>query len=271
MSEPVVWDGDGSPHSPRFNDRYRSRSGPVAQATTVFLTGCGLPGRWRGAAEFTVLEAGFGLGINFLTTWAAWEADEQRCERLHFVSIEAYPVAAADIVRGARAPDCTEEEDVALTSLSARVQALAQQLAGAWQSLSPGVQHLRFAEGRVQLTLAVGEVQPMLERLACVADAVYLDGFSPARNPDMWSPATLQALARHCGPGTTLATYTVAHSVREVLQQLGFRVQRLPGLPPKRQRLQAVFRPIDSASGLPPCATSSLPGNVTMAPRGPTW
>jgi tRNA 5-methylaminomethyl-2-thiouridine biosynthesis bifunctional protein len=129
--------------------------------------------------------------------------------------------------------------------LLARVQALAQQLAGAWQDLSPGIHHLDFAEGRVQLTLAAGEVLPMLERLACEADAVYLDGFSPAVNPEMWSHATLQAMARHCRPGTTLATYTVAHSVREALEQIGFRVEKRQGLPPKRHRLEAVFLPAD--------------------------
>jgi tRNA 5-methylaminomethyl-2-thiouridine biosynthesis bifunctional protein len=244
VSEPVVWAGDGSPHSPRFNDSYRSRSGGVAQALGVFLAGCGLPGRWRGAAEFTVLETGFGLGINFLTTWAAWEADERRCERLHFVSIEAYPVAAADIVRSALAPDGAAGTQSPPTPLAARVQALAQQLAGAWHDDPPsGVQHLRFADGGVQLTLAVGEVQSMLERLTCEADAVYLDGFSPALNPQMWSRATLQALARRCGPGTLLATYTVARSVRETLAQLGFRVEKRPGLPPKHHRLEAVFAP----------------------------
>ncbi|MEO6973429.1 MAG: tRNA (5-methylaminomethyl-2-thiouridine)(34)-methyltransferase MnmD [Rhodoferax sp.] len=257
MSEPVVWADDGSPHSPRFNDRYRSRSGGVAQALHVFLAGCGLPERWRDMAEFTVLETGFGLGINFLTTWAAWEADERRCDRLHFVSIEAYPVAAADIVRSALVTDCARGENTALAPLSARLQALAQQLARAWRGLSPGgVQHLRFADGRVQLTLAVGEVETMLAALTCKANAVYLDGFSPAVNPQMWSRATLQAVARHCRPGTTLATYTVAHSVREALEQLGFRVEKQPGLPPKRQRLQAEFSMIDSVSGLPPGMTS---------------
>ncbi|OOG56137.1 tRNA (5-methylaminomethyl-2-thiouridine)(34)-methyltransferase MnmD [Polaromonas sp. C04] len=242
MSEPVVWTSDGSPHSPRFNDRYRSRSGGVAQAAGVFLAGCGLPRRWRGKTEFTVLETGFGLGLNFLTTWAAWEADARRCDDLHFVSVEAYPVAAADIVRSALAPNMTGKTDAPLL---ARVQALAQQLAGAWQDLSPGIHRLRFAEGRVQLTLAVGEVQTMLERLACEADAVYLDGFSPAVNPEMWSDTTLQAMARHCRAGTTLASYTVAHSVREALKQLGFRVAKCPGLPPKRDRLEAVFAPTD--------------------------
>ena len=97
----------------------------------------------------------------------------------------------------------------------------------------------------MQLTLAVGEVQTMLEGLACEADAVYLDGFSPAVNPDMWSHTTLQAVARHCRPGTTLATYTVAHSVREALEQLGFRVEKCQGLAPKRHRLEAVFLPTD--------------------------
>lgn len=252
MSEPVVWADDGSPHSPRFNDRYRSRSGAVAQASAVFLAGCGLPRRWQGAAGFTVLEAGFGLGINFLTTWAAWEADERRCARLHFVSIEAYPVAAADILRGALAPDPS-----GAAPQQQRVQALAQQLAHVWGAPSPGLQHLHFADGCVQLTLAIGEVQSMLAQLACTADAVYLDGFSPALNPDMWSHATLQALARHCRPGTTLATYTVARSVRERLQRLGFRVERQPGLPPKRQRLQGVY----AADGHGAAATA---GRVTV-------
>ena len=242
MSEPVVWACDGSPHSPRFNDRYRSRSGGVAQAGGVFLAGCNLPQRWRGKSEFTVLEAGFGLGMNFLTTWAAWETDTQRCDRLAFVSVEAYPVSAADIMRSALASNTKSEADAPLVT---RVQALAPQLAEVWQDLSPGIHRLHFADGRVQLTLAVGDVDPMLTSLTCEADAVYLDGFSPTVNPEMWSYATLQAVARHCRPGTTLATYTVAHHVREDLQQLGFRVEKRNGLPPKRDRLEAVFSPME--------------------------
>ncbi|HXE22901.1 MAG TPA: tRNA (5-methylaminomethyl-2-thiouridine)(34)-methyltransferase MnmD [Rhodoferax sp.] len=259
MTEPVEWAGDDSPRSLRFNDRYRSRAGGVAQALWVFLAGCGLPERWRDASAFTVLETGFGLGINFLTTWAAWEAHERRCERLHYVAVEAYPVAAADIMRSALAPDGATVIPAASSALPARVQALAPQLAGAWQDLSPGIRHLRFAEGRVQLTLAVGEVQPMLERLTCAADAVYLDGFSPALNPDMWSHATLQAVVRHCRAGTTLATYTVARSVRETLEQIGFQVQKHPGLPPKRQRLQAVYSPAGMGQWPPHGPTSLMP------------
>jgi len=243
MNEPVFWTDDGSPHSPRFNDVYRSRSGGLVQAVDVFLTGCGLPQRWHGRAQFTLLETGFGLGLNFLTTWAAWEADAQRCDCLHFVSVEAYPVAATDIVRSAQMRNPACEADA---HLLARVPVLAQELATAWQDLSPGMHRFHFAAGRVQLTLAVGEVEPMLQDLVCEADAVYLDGFSPALNPAMWSTATLQAVALHCRAGTTLATYSVARSVCDGLRQLGFRVEKCPGLPPKRQRLQAVFCPPDA-------------------------
>ena len=240
MTEPVQWLEDGSPHSASFNDRYRSRTGGMAQALTVFVNACGLPQRWRSSDEFTVLETGFGLGLNFLGTWAAWESDAQRCERLNFVSVEAYPVAAGDIVRNVLAPGVPGDAEA---QLQARLPALAQELARAWQGLRPGVQQLEFAEGRVRLTLAVGDVQPMLNLIDCVADAVYLDGFSPALNPDMWSFVTLQAVASHCRAGTTLASYTVALDVRESLQHLGFSVRKCAGLPPKRHRLEAVLLP----------------------------
>jgi len=240
MSELVVWMDDGSPHSPRFNDRYRSRTGGLAQACTVFLAGCDLPQRWCGRTQFTVLETGFGLGLNFLTTWAVWEPDTQRCNSLNFVSVEAYPVSASDILRNVHAHDSASEQTPALLE---RVQVLAQELVKAWQNLSPGIHQLHFAGGRVNLTLAVGDVLPMLKSLDHVADAVYLDGFSPNLNPEMWSASTLQEIANHCRAGTTLASYCVALHVREALKQYGFGVKKCPGLPPKRHRLEAIFLP----------------------------
>jgi len=233
-SEAVTWLPDGSPFSPRFNDVYRSRAGALRQAQAVFLGGCGLPELWQQRDQFTLLETGFGLGVNFLTTWAAWQADPQRCNVLHYVSIEAYPVAAADLAQSA-------------ILLGTETAAAAQQLARSWQQLTPGVNHFSFADDRVQLTLAVGEVAAMLKELLHQpgpdrkADAVYLDGFSPALNPEMWSEATLQALVLHCQRGTRLATYSVAKVVRERLTSLGFAVTKHPGLPPKRERLEAVF------------------------------
>ena len=101
--EPLQWQPDGSPFSPRFGDVYRSRSGGLAQALHVFANGCGLPLAWRGRARWDVLETGFGLGLNFLATWALWRSDPVRSPHLRFVSVEAYPVDASALLRSAEA------------------------------------------------------------------------------------------------------------------------------------------------------------------------
>jgi tRNA 5-methylaminomethyl-2-thiouridine biosynthesis bifunctional protein len=231
MHETVIWSDADCPHSPRFDDVYRSRSGGLQQAQTVFVGGCQLPQRWRGAAQFCVLETGFGLGLNFLATWSAWQADARRCERLHYVGIEAFPVPAADLLRSAQAIDPPNPALVAL----------AAELAQAWAGLRPGLQDFVFANGALRLTLAIGQVLPMLQQLDGTADAVYLDGFNPAKNPEMWSQPTVDAVAAHCRPGSVLASYSVAAPVRQALKSAGFAVRRRPGVPPKWQRLEAVF------------------------------
>lgn len=233
MHEALDWSDADCPRSVRFDDVYRSRSGGLLQAQTVFINGCHLPQQWQDRSCFTVLETGFGLGLNFLLTWNTWAQDARRCDTLHFVSIEAYPVAAEDIVRSARS--CTTQGERAHESLLAQAEALASH----WQHLQSGVQTFALAGGRVQLTLAIGEVLPMLECLDCVADAVYLDGFNPRLNPQMWSEATVNAVRAHCRPGTVLATYSAAAKVRSALKNAGFTVRRRPGLPPKWHRLEA--------------------------------
>ncbi|MBT3065604.1 tRNA (5-methylaminomethyl-2-thiouridine)(34)-methyltransferase MnmD [Rhodoferax sp. U11-2br] len=255
VPESINWLEDGCPYSPRFQDRYHSCTGGLAQAAGVFLRGCGLPQRWHEQDHFTILETGFGLGQNFLATWAAWLADPQRCQQLHFVSVEAYPVAAADLVRAAQAAEAGLGE-LALPLVP--VGPLADELAGVWQNLSPGQHHFQFAQGRVQLTLAVADVVQVLPGLDVVADAVFLDGFSPGINPDMWSAATLQAVAGLCRRGTTLATYTIARRVRDGLTQAGFAVKKCQGLPPKRDRLEAVFQGLDNSAASAPAQLAPL-------------
>lgn len=232
MQETVIWLNENRPHSPRFDDVYRSRTGGLRQAQTVFLGGCHLPQRWANAMSFCVLETGFGLGLNFLATWQAWLDDPRRCDWLHYVAIEAYPVSPADLLRSTQA----------LNPANPSLVALAQELAHVWDRLQPGLQQFNFSNGSVSLTLAIGEVQPMLSALNQMADAVFLDGFSPAKNPEMWSQSTMEAVAAHCRPGCTLASYSVAASVRQALKNAGFSVRRRPGVPPKWQRLEAQYR-----------------------------
>ena len=229
MSEPVEWLPDGTPRSPRFDDIYRSSTGGLEQARHVFLRGCGLPQAWAGQRQWRILETGFGLGLNFLATWHAWKQDPQRPSLLHFVSVEAWPVAAADILRSA-AP-------------YAELMPLAQEVAQQWVGLVPGVHRLTFDDGRVLLTLHIRDVKETLRHEPFSVDSVFLDGFDPERNPDMWDLQTLKAVARHCRRGTGVATWTVAGEVRRDLTQCGFVVEKAQGLPPKRQCLRGVFAP----------------------------
>lgn len=234
--ERVEWRADGNPYNPRFGDTYRSRSGGLRQARDVFLAGCGLPSRWRGCDAFTVLETGFGLGLNFLVTWADWLADPQRSGLLRYQSIEAYPVAALDLLRSARmvAGDA---------GLDGGWMARAQQLAEVWEATPklPGWHRCVLQQGAVSLWLGVGDVGQRLVDVPHAADALYLDGHAPARNPGMWSAEVLSAAVAACAAGARLASYSVARSVRDALTAAGAVVARQPGLPPKRHRLEAVL------------------------------
>ena len=229
MTERIEWLPDGTPYSPRFGDRYHSENGGLDQARRVFLHGCGLPEAWAGQSQWRILETGFGFGLNFLVTWAAWRADPQRPTLLHFVSTEAWPVSAADLLRA--------------TSVHPELAPLAEALHRQWWGLLPGVHRLRFDEGRVLLTLYVGDTQAMLRQQNLTVDSIYLDGFSPQRNPESWDLHTLKAVARCCRRGARLATWTIARAVRDALAQCGFVVSRVPGVPPKRDNLHAVYDP----------------------------
>jgi tRNA 5-methylaminomethyl-2-thiouridine biosynthesis bifunctional protein len=212
---------DGTPYSEAYGDIYHSAAGGLGQARHVFLAGNGLPERWRGCGRFAVLETGFGLGLNFLATWQAWRDDPRRCARLHFVSIEAHPFAAPDLVAlHAPYPD--------LAPLSAELRA-------AWPLLVPGFHRLEFERGNVVLTLAFADAGDALRSLRVAADAIYLDGFAPANNPAMWSRETMRAIARLAAPGATAATWSASAAVRGALGEAGFAVDKRAGYAGKRE------------------------------------
>lgn len=253
MTEPVDWLPDGTPRSGRFDDIYRSSAGGLEQAQHVFLRGCGLPDAWAGQPRWVILETGFGLGLNFLAAWLAWKRDPQRPRLLHFVSIEAWPVASADLLRSA-AP-------------YPELASLAHAIASQWYGLTPGIHRLEFEQGRVLLTLHIGDVKLALREPRLRADSVFLDGFDPHRNPAMWELPTLKAVARHCRRGTMLATWTVAGQVRRDLVQCGFTVEKTQGLAPKRDCLKAVFAPAWEPKGQRP-ANTVVPARCVVVGAG---
>jgi tRNA 5-methylaminomethyl-2-thiouridine biosynthesis bifunctional protein len=214
--------GDGTPYSALYDDVYHPAQGALEQARHVFLAGNDLPARWAVADSFVILETGFGLGLNFLATWQAWRASAAP-GRLHFISVEKHPFRHDDLA--------------ALLAHHPELASLSGQLLRQWPPLAPGFHRLHFDNGRVTLTLLLGDALAVLPQLVADVDAVYLDGFAPAKNPDLWSPALLAALTRHCRNTATLATWSVAGEVRRTLEQAGWQLQRRPGLGTKREML----------------------------------
>ncbi|HSS83535.1 MAG TPA: tRNA (5-methylaminomethyl-2-thiouridine)(34)-methyltransferase MnmD, partial [Reyranella sp.] len=219
---------DGTPYSAAYDDLYHTVAGGLEQARQVFLAGNDLPERWHGQERFVILETGFGQGLNFLVTWQAWRAAPQRPRRLHFLSVEKHPFAAADLaLLHASYPE--------LADLAARLRA-------AWPVLTPGFHRLEFVDpgyGTVLLTLAFADAIAAVPQFVGEAQAIYLDGFSPAKNPDLWSPQLLREIGLMAAPDATAATWSVAGSVRNALAAAGFTVEKRPGFGYKRQTLSA--------------------------------
>ncbi len=226
-----AFEAGGVPYSPRYGDIYHAAQGAIEQARHVFLAGNALPERWRGRERFTVCETGFGLGLTFLALWRAWRDDPQRCGRLHVVSVEAHPFAREDLAQ------------LLATQAPPGWQDMASQLLAAWPPLLPGLHRLDLDGGRVTLTLAFGLAERVVPQLRLAADAFFLDGFSPARNPEMWSESLMKGLAKLAAPGATAATWASAGAVRRALQAAGFEVEKRPGFGGKRHMTVARFSP----------------------------
>lgn len=209
----LTWTDDGIPVAEAFADPYYSKADGAAEAAHVFLGGNGLPGRFHDG--FHIAELGFGTGLNLLVVWAAWRAARVP-GRLRYTSFEAFPMAAADRLRAlSRWPD---------------LGPLAADLADALASVATGTIQL----GPVDLTLVMGDARQTLPAWGGQADAWFLDGFSPARNPELWGPELMAEVARHTAPGGSFATYSAAGGVRRALDAAGFDVTRQRGFGHKR-------------------------------------
>lgn len=214
---------DHTPSSPEFQDVYFSRDGGPDEVRHVFLAGNGLPARFAGRRSFTIGETGFGTGLNFLVTLAAWREQAPPEARLHFLSVEKHPLTAGDLAAAhSRWPAFNEE---------------AGMLQAVYPPLVPGLHQRRLADGRVTLTLLFGDAGAMLASLTARVDAWYLDGFAPGKNPAMWTPAVFEQVARLTRPDGTLATYTTAGAVRRRLEAAGFALHKRPGYGRKREML----------------------------------
>ncbi|WP_285961110.1 bifunctional tRNA (5-methylaminomethyl-2-thiouridine)(34)-methyltransferase MnmD/FAD-dependent 5-carboxymethylaminomethyl-2-thiouridine(34) oxidoreductase MnmC [Pseudomonas tohonis] len=212
------WDEQGQPLSREFDDVYFSPASGIDETRHVFLDGNDLPRRFAelgAGGRLVVGETGFGTGLNFLCTWQLFEAHAPADARLHFVSVEKFPLARDDLARA--------------LALWPQLAPFAGALLDQYRAINPGFQRLSLAGGRVTLTLLVGDALACLPELDARIDAWFLDGFAPAKNPQMWSPELFAQLARLSAPGATLATFTSAGFVRRALKEAGFQIRRAQG------------------------------------------
>ncbi len=245
----LSWENDDCPRSEAFEDIYFSRSGGLAETRYVFLEGNRLPEAWEKSEKpvFSIAETGFGTGLNFLVTWQKWRQARTENRRLHFISVEKFPLLREDLSRAHSG--WAELEDLAL------------QLRANHPPPLPGLHRLVFDEGNVCLDLYYGDVAEALQQLSqqddLTVDAWYLDGFAPSRNEDMWIEPLYEYMGQSSAPATTVATFTAAGHVRRGLESAGFTMCKIPGFGSKREMLTGTY-----TGTTPPPPTERTPWHI---------
>lgn len=204
------------PVSRRFGDPYFSAEGGLAETRHVFLGGNGLPGRFRDG--FHIAELGFGTGLNLAAALQLWRATGQ-AGQLRYTGFEAFPMTPGEMAQALAAFPGLAAEAAPI---------LAARRAGAW----------RIETRDLAAEIVPGDARATLPVWPGRADAWFLDGFAPARNPELWGADLLAEVARHTSPGGSFATYTAAGHVRRALAEAGFAVARVPGYGRKRHMTQ---------------------------------
>ena len=217
----IEWRDDILPVSTRFDDPYYSRVDGRAETSHVFIDGNNLPARWPEMKTCTIAELGFGTGLNFLETIRQWQLLRDADARLDFISFEQFPMDTSDISR-------------ALSNWP-QLQQLAQGLCEVWERDSEVLQ-VEFMHN-IQLTIYFGDANLNLPKQDFKADAWFLDGFAPAKNPELWNDTLMHEVARHTTQGGTFSTYSVAGLVRKNLTEAGFHAEKVKGFANKREML----------------------------------
>jgi tRNA U34 5-methylaminomethyl-2-thiouridine-forming methyltransferase MnmC len=218
----LSWREGDMPYSEEFGDFYYSRADGRAESRHVFVDGNRLAERFATASRFTVAELGFGTGLNFLETWDTWDRTAPEASELTFHSFELKLLEAPEIKRAISVwPELEDRVDRMLEG---------------WPEHADDDVSLVFSAGTKTIRLFVhrGFAHDVLPQVDIKADAWFLDGFAPSRNPEMWSADLLKAVAAKTASGGTLATYSAAGWVRRNLQAAGFIVEKCPGHAGKR-------------------------------------
>ncbi|MCK4833969.1 MAG: bifunctional tRNA (5-methylaminomethyl-2-thiouridine)(34)-methyltransferase MnmD/FAD-dependent 5-carboxymethylaminomethyl-2-thiouridine(34) oxidoreductase MnmC [Gammaproteobacteria bacterium] len=230
----LIW-RDGQPYSELYDDIYYSSDDSEdisgeSEFQHVFFRNNDLPDRWQGRRDFVVAELGFGSGLNCILTIREWLNHCAECGEdkiLHYIAIEKHPLSAESIVT--------------LLNRYPELKPLCDELVEDYPPAVEATHCRRLFDNRVVIHYKFMDVRDALANSLLGVDAWFLDGFSPAKNPDMWSPELFSMIAKNSRAGSTCSTYTCAGFVRRNLQASGFVVSKVPGYGKKREMLAAVL------------------------------
>ncbi|WP_419799820.1 tRNA (5-methylaminomethyl-2-thiouridine)(34)-methyltransferase MnmD [Terasakiella sp.] len=225
-SAQLGWKENKTPVSGRFDDVYFSVDDGLAESLYVFVHGCGLPEALADKQAFNIAETGFGTGLNFLLTWQVWKESKTDCQ-LSYFSVEAFPLDKEELKQAyANFPDLAP---------------FAAEFLDHYPTLTTGFHHIVLESGKVKLTLMLGDAADMFAELDGQIDAWYLDGFAPAKNPEMWRDDVFEQIGRLSRLGSVLSTFTAAGFVKRGLRDVGFDMSKRRGFGRKRDSLIGVF------------------------------
>jgi tRNA 5-methylaminomethyl-2-thiouridine biosynthesis bifunctional protein len=242
----IQWDQEGQPKSKDFDDVYFNTDSGIDESRYVFINPSQLQQRWSrlfstdetNCSTFTILETGFGTGLNFLSTWLEWRLFlnkrktecNKECNKkthLHYISIEKFPLSTNQLAKA--------------LSLFPQLKEFSDPLIAEYPLLIKGFHSLQFKHQNLTLTLIFDDVNTALPQLNGPIDAWYLDGFAPAKNPDMWGDNLYRSMAALSRENTSLATFTSAGDVRRGLTASGFKLNKVSGFGMKREMMYGTF------------------------------
>jgi tRNA 5-methylaminomethyl-2-thiouridine biosynthesis bifunctional protein len=229
--EAMILDPDGTPRSLIHDDVYFSAGSGIEESLHNYIVPNKLAERFCIADDFLLVECGFGTGLNFLLTARQWLACAKertaKCSaaQLHYVSIEKYPL---------------QKDDIDTLFASKGLIFLGQLLSRYPERPAVGeTLNFHWPEDDISLTLIFRDIKEALKEIPSGVQAWFLDGFAPAKNPDMWTPDLFHAMSQKSAAGATASSFTSAGIVKQGLRDNGFTVKRRPGYGKKRHIIWA--------------------------------
>ena len=203
--------------------------GDIDECEHVFIDGNNLNNRFRYLSpnsNFSIGEIGFGIGLNFLITCKAWLKYTEHNQVLEFYSFDKYIFALEDFNE--------------FISSSSELKEYSEQLIKYYPKNIKGIQKISLFDGRISLNLIIGDISDTQEYIKSMTyiDAWFLDGFSPSKNPDLWSKELINLIGNTSYESSTISTYTSSGLVKRNLIDSGFAVRRTKGFAGKRHMLR---------------------------------